>query len=153
MPQSADPEPYGKSQQKRKKKLSSGEVRKRYIIWHRRFHYIGPEKLRHLHKVIKLKEKIRIPTDIFKYEVYKLIKIRNRTSRKLSPQKDTTLVLIYIDAYGLLPKSLRGNYYFGQIVDSVIKRVQSISVKSRVELIIKLRVQKIREETVIGHSI
>ena len=101
---------------------------------------MGLEKLRHLYKVTKLKEKIRIPTDIFKYEVYKLIKIRNRTSRKLSPWKDTILTLIYIDACGLLPKSLRGNYYFGQIVDSVIRRVWSIPVKLRVELVIKLRV-------------
>jgi hypothetical protein len=29
----------------------------------------------HLYKVIKLKEKIYIPTNIFKYKVYKLIKI------------------------------------------------------------------------------
>jgi hypothetical protein len=74
---------------------------------------MGPKKLRHLHKVTKLKEKIYIPTNIPKYEVYKLTKIRNQTSRKLSPWKDTTLVLIYINAYGPLPKSLRGNYYFG----------------------------------------
>jgi len=67
---------------------------------------MGPEKLRHLYKVIKLKEKIRIPTDILIYEVYKLIKMRNRTSRKLSLWKDTTLALIYIDACGPLPKSL-----------------------------------------------
>jgi len=100
---------------------------------------MGPEKLRHLYKVIKLKEKIRIPTDILKCEVYKLVKMRNRTSRKLSPWKDTTLALIYIDACGLLPKSLRSNYYFGQIVDSAIRRVWSISAKSRVELVIKLR--------------
>jgi hypothetical protein len=91
---------------KRKKKLSPGEVRKRYIIWHQRFHYMGPKKLRHLHKVTKLKEKICIPTNIPKYEVCKLAKMWNRTSRKLSPWKDTTLVLIYIDAYRPLPKSL-----------------------------------------------
>jgi hypothetical protein len=36
---------------------------------------MGPEKLRHLHKVTKLKEKIYIPTNIPKYEVYKLIKM------------------------------------------------------------------------------
>ena len=114
---------------------------------------MGPEKLRHLHKVTKLKEKIRIPTDIPKCEVCKLAKMRNRTSRKLSPWKDTTLALIYIDACGPLPKSLRGNYYFGQIVDSATRRVWSIPAKSRVELVTKLRAWKIREETAAGHSI
>jgi hypothetical protein len=74
---------------------------------------MGPKKLRHLHKVTKLKEKIRIPTNIPKCKVYKLAKMRNQTSYKLSPWKNTTLALIYIDAYGPLPKLLRGNYYFG----------------------------------------
>jgi hypothetical protein len=84
---------------------------------------MGPKKLRHLHKVTKLKEKIRIPTNIPKYEVYKLTKMRNQTSHKLSPWKNTTLALIYINACGPLPKSLRGNYYFGQIVNSATKQV------------------------------
>ena len=38
-------------------------VKKRFELWYRRFAHCDPEKLRYLHKVTDLKERIRIPSN------------------------------------------------------------------------------------------
>ena len=135
------------------RKLSPAQVLKRYQKYHRRFGHIGAEKLRHLHKVTKLKEKIVIPNDIPPCEVCRIAKMRNQATKILSPWKADTLALVYLDACGPFPKSLRGNTYFGQVVDSATRRVWSLCTKTRDELVVKLRAWKVRAEKDAGHSI
>jgi len=135
-------------------KQSPAQILKRYLKYHRRLGHIGAEKLRNLHKVTKLKQRILIPSEIPSCEVCRISKIKNRMNKTLSPWKaDDTLALIHVDVCGPLPKSLRGNIYFGQIVDSSTRRVWSIPAKSRDELVQKLKAWKIRVEKDAEHSI
>jgi hypothetical protein len=134
-------------------KQSPSQILKRYQKYHRRLGHVGAEKLRNLHKVTKLEQRIIIPNEIPPCEVCRISKMKNRMNKTLSPWKADTLALIYVDACGPLPKSLRGNIYFGQIVDSSTRRVWSIPAKSRDELVLKLKAWKVRVEKDAGHSI
>ncbi|PMD28763.1 hypothetical protein L207DRAFT_620191, partial [Hyaloscypha variabilis F] len=99
-----------------RKRLSLDETRN--IKYYRRLGHVGAKKLRNLHKVTKLEQRIIIPNEILLYEVYRISKMKNRMNKTLSPWKANTLALIYVDACSPLPKSLRGNIYFSQIVDN-----------------------------------
>jgi Reverse transcriptase (RNA-dependent DNA polymerase)/gag-polypeptide of LTR copia-type len=143
----------GQTDEKSTQKPSPAQVLKRYQKYHRRFGHIGAEKLRHLHKVTKLKEKILIPSEIPPCEVCRIAKMRNRVTKTLSPWKADKLAMASVDACGPLPKSLRGNRYFGQIVDSATRRVWSLCARTRDDLVVKLRAWKVRVEKDAGHSI
>ena len=78
--------------------------------------------------------------------VCKLAKLKKTIRKQLSPWKDRILELVSVDACGPLPKSLRGNTIFGQIVDNASRKEWSIAAKSRDELVIKLRHWKTRVE-------
>ena len=131
-----------------KKKETPETVKKRFELWHRRFAHCDPEKLRYLHKVTNLKERIRIPSSARRSpcEVCKLSKLRNQIRKSLSPWKETILELVSVDACGPLPRTLRGNEYFGQIVDNATRKAWIIPAKSRIDLVRRLRAWKIKVE-------
>jgi hypothetical protein len=79
--------------------------------------------------------------------------MKNRMNKTLSLWKADTLTLIYVDVCSPLPKSLQGNIYFGQIVDSLTRRVWSIPAKLRDELVLKLKAWKVQVEKDAGYSI
>ena len=137
------------------KRESPETVRKRFELWHRRFAHCDPEKLRYLHKVTDLKQKIQIPSNANRKpcEVCKLSKLRNRIRKELSPWKDSILELISIDACGPLPRTLKGNEYFGQIVDNATRKAWVIPAKSRSDLVRLLRVWKVKVERQTGLQI
>jgi Reverse transcriptase (RNA-dependent DNA polymerase) len=123
-------------------------IKKRFELWHRRFAHCDPEKLRYLHKVTGLKRRIRIPSSAKRNpcEVCKLSKLRNRIRKELSPWKETILELVSVDACGPLPRTLRGNQYFGQIVDNATRKAWVIPAKDRKDLVRLLRAWKIKVE-------
>ena len=130
-------------------------IRKRFELWHKRFAHCDPEKLRYLHKVTSLKKRIQIPSSARRgpCEVCKLSKLRNQICKELSPWKETILELVSVDACGPLPRTLRGNEYFGQLVDNATQKVWTITAKSRSDLVRLLRVWKIKVERQTGIQI
>jgi hypothetical protein len=85
--------------------------------------------------------------------VCKLAKLKKTICKQLSPWKDRILELVSIDACGPLPKSLRGNTIFSQIVDNASRKEWTIAAKSRDELVIKLGRWKTRVENKCGLKI
>ncbi len=79
--------------------------------------------------------------------------MRNHKTKTLSLQKADTLALIFVNACGPLPKSLYSNSYFGQIINSLTRRVWLILAKSREELIAKFKAWKVQVEKDTRHSI
>jgi hypothetical protein len=55
-----------------------------YKLFYRRFVHLSPKKIRILYKVTILAKSVKVPTDTETCEVYVLIRIRNKISRKLS---------------------------------------------------------------------
>ncbi len=97
-------------------------IKKQFEFWYRRFAYCNLEKLQYLHKVTGLKKRIQILSSTKRSlcKVCKLSKLQNQICKKLSLWKDTILELVLVNVCGLLPRTLRGNQYFGQIVDNTI---------------------------------
>ena len=112
-------------------------IKKQFELWYRRFAYCNLEKLQYLHKVTGLKKRIQILSSTKKSlcEVCKLSKLQNQICKELSPQKDMILELVSVDTYGLLLRTLRGNQYFGQIVDNATCKAQVIPAKSWTDLV------------------
>jgi hypothetical protein len=94
------------------KRLSRKETLDYYNLMHRRFGHMGPDQLRNLYKVTKLKRPIVVPTEKEICQVCKLTKLRNRTNKTLSPWKESILALVSIDVAGPFLPSLRGNKWF-----------------------------------------
>jgi len=135
------------------KRLSNNDLT-RYMLMHRRFGHCGPEKLRRLHRVSNI-TKIRVPGHAMRSPcgVCKLAKLKKTIRKQLSPWKDRILELVSVDACGPLPKSLRGNTIFGQIVDNATRKEWTIAAKSRDELVTKLRHWKTHVENECGLKI
>ena len=57
----------------------------RYLLFHRRFAYLSPNKIRNLYKVTTLKKPIRVPKNTKIYKVYSLTKLRNKIPKTISP--------------------------------------------------------------------
>ena len=89
-----------------------------YLLMHRRFNHLGPEKIRNLHKVTTLSKPIKIPKQLPLCHVCSLSKMKNKIRKELSPRKDCLFALIQFDIAGPLPRSIRGNRYFLLIVDN-----------------------------------
>lgn len=100
-----------------KDQLTPNEM-ENYLLWHRRFNHLGPDKIRNLHKVTTLGKPIKVPTKREICEVCVLTKMTNRTPKELSPHKSGRLQLIQFDIAGPFQKSIRGNRYFILIIDS-----------------------------------
>jgi hypothetical protein len=136
-------------------KTKSEADKKRFELWYRRFAYCNPEKLQYLYKVTDFKERIQILSSTKRslYKVCKLSKLQNRICKKLSPWKETILELVSVDIYRLLPRTLRGNKYFGQIVDNTTCKAWVIPAKTRTDLVRYLQVWKINIEKQTGIQI
>src|SRR5436189_5080309 len=95
------------------------------------------EKLQYLHKVTGLKRRIQILPSAKRSpcEVCKLSKLWNQIHKELSPWKNMILELVSVDACGPLPRTLRGNQYFSQIVDNATCKAWVILTKSRTDLV------------------
>jgi hypothetical protein len=78
-----------------------------------------------LYKVTDFKERIQILSSTKKnlYKIYKLSKLQNQICKKFSFWKETILELVLVDIYKLLPKTLKSNKYFSQIVDNTTYKV------------------------------
>lgn len=61
--------------------------KERYLLWHRRFAHTGKEKIRTLHNVSTLKQRILVPrlSQEEVCEICALTKMKNMISRTLSP--------------------------------------------------------------------
>jgi hypothetical protein len=101
-----------------------------------------------LYKVTDLKEKIQILSSTKRslYKVCKLSKLQNQICKELSSWKETILELVLVDIYRLLPKTLKGNKYFGQIVDNTTCKAWVIPAKSQTDLVRYLQIWKINIE-------
>ena len=125
----------------------------RYILWHKRFSHLGPDKLRNLHKVTTLREAIKVPKIGEVCEVCQLTKMTNRIPNSLSEHKDQRLALIHLDVAGPFPKSLRGNRYFMLIVDSYSRKNWILLLKQKSDAPGCLRTFKLVVEKEIGEKI
>ena len=112
-------------------------IKKRFELWHRRFAHCDPEKLRYLHKVTGLKKRIQILSSTRRSlcKVCKLSKLWNQIYKELSLQKDTILELILVNVCSLLPRSLKGNQYFSQIINNAIYKAWVIPTKDQKDLV------------------
>ena len=98
-------------------------AQKNYDLWHRRFAYFNPNIIRRFYKVTTLADKITAPVSDKLCEICAVTKIRNRTSKLLSPRKPNALDFISIDICGLLPLLLNNNCYFIKIVDNATRKI------------------------------
>src|ERR1700712_6016356 len=79
--------------------------KERYILFHRRFAHLGPEKLRNLHKVTNLKDKIKIPKDRGVCDVCSLAKLHNKIPKTLRDWNTELLGRVQFDIAGPFPRS------------------------------------------------
>lgn len=127
--------------------------KERYMLWHRRFAHLGPEKLRNLHKVTTLREAIKIPKHREICDVCQLTKMTNKFPNLLSDHKSSRLSLIQLDIAGPFPKSLRGNRYFLLIIDSFSRKNWVIPLKQKSDAISSLQSFKAAVENEINEKI
>ncbi|KAI0997587.1 hypothetical protein K3495_g10600 [Podosphaera aphanis] len=111
-------------------------------LMHRRFGHMGPDQLRNILKVTRLKRPIVVPADKDTCRVCKLTKLRNRTNKTLSPWKESILALISIDVAGPFLPSIRGNTWFCEVIDNSTRRAWTILGKTKSELMLKLEKSK-----------
>jgi hypothetical protein len=98
-------------------KLTASE-KENYLLWHRHFNHLGPDKIRNLHKVTNLSSPIKVPTKLDICEVCILTKMTNRIPKQLSTHKSKRLELIYLDIAGPFPQSIHSNRFFILIIHS-----------------------------------
>src|ERR1700712_1457584 len=84
----------------------------RFVLWHERFHHLGKEKIRTLHKVTTLEKAIKVPKGVLWCDVCKLTKMTNSISTVIADRTEVRLARIQCDVAGPFPVSLRGNRYF-----------------------------------------
>ena len=85
---------------------------------HRRFNYLGLDKIRNLYKVTTLLHLVKVPIIRDICEVYAITKITNLIPKLLSKHKAFLLALIQFDIASLFLIILRGNRYFLLIINS-----------------------------------
>lgn len=73
--------------------ISQREKTDNYNLMHRRFGHLGPDQLRNVHKVTKLRRPNIIPSEKEICRVCKPTKLRNRTNKTLSSWKESILAL------------------------------------------------------------
>ena len=128
------------------RKLSKSENLTRYRLMHRRFAHLGPDKIRNLHKVTTLRRPVLVPTDREMCRVCKLTKLRNKTSKTLSPWKESILALVSLDVAGPFLPTIRGNRFFAQVVDNSTRKTWSLVDKTKSGLMIQIHKWKAREK-------
>ena len=109
---------------------------------HRRFAHLGPEKLRSLHKVTTLKRPVLFPVEREMCRVCKLTKLRNKTSKVLSPWKESILALVSVDVAGPFLSTVRGNRFFAQVIDNATRKTWSFVDKTKSGLMMRATEEK-----------
>ncbi|KAI0993630.1 hypothetical protein K3495_g14554, partial [Podosphaera aphanis] len=127
----------------------------RYMLYHRRFSHLGPQKLRTLHKVTNLSRPIKVPQSLEERicEVCLLTKMRNKTSKELAKWKTEKLALIHVDIAGPFPPSLRKNRWFILILDSFTRKLWVLCCKTKDEALTALDQWKLGVEFQSGEKI
>ncbi|KAI0994162.1 hypothetical protein K3495_g14020, partial [Podosphaera aphanis] len=122
--------------------------KERYLLWHRRFAHAGKEKIRTLHHVSNLKQRILVPSSSQEEvcEVCAITKMKNKISKTLSPWKEKRLGLIQLDIAGPFPTSLRGNKYFMLIIDNATRRNWVICLPTKAAAVKELQNWKTKVE-------
>jgi hypothetical protein len=124
-----------------------------YLVWHRRFDHLGPDKIRNLHKVTNLSLPIKVPTKLDICEVCILTKMTNPILNHLSTHKSKRLELIYLDIVGAFPRSIRGNQYLILIIDSYTRVNWIIPLKHKRNAITRMKTWKAEVKLLIGDKI
>lgn len=117
-----------------------------YLLWHKRFAHLGPDKICNLHKVTTLEKAVKVPSKREICEVCTLTKMTNVIPRKLSEWRDTKLALIQFDIAGPFPVSLRGNRYFILIIDNFSRKNWEIPIAHKGDAVQELQTWKKVEE-------
>jgi hypothetical protein len=128
----------------------SRDEKSRYELWHRRFAHLGPDKIRSLHRVTTLAEAVKVPSLRDVCEVCALTKLRNKTSKVLAKRKEGILEMVSVDICGQLPKTIRGNEYFLEIIDSYSRKTWTIPLKKKDDAIPALKAWKADVELSTG---
>ena len=127
--------------------------RKTYRLMHRRWGHYGPEMLRKLHLVTKIK-KIKIPPAGRRVcGPCKKGKMRNKISKILAKHKAEILALISWDIAGPFPMSLRRNKYLLELVDNYSRKIWSIPIKTKDQAIPELESWKAKVELQTGKKV
>ncbi|RAL58199.1 hypothetical protein DID88_002302 [Monilinia fructigena] len=127
--------------------------KERYLIWHRRFNHLGPDKIRNLHKVTTLQRPIKVPSTLDVCEVCALTKMTNRIPSQLSARKSKRLELIHFDIAGPFPRTIRGHRYFLLIIDSATRVNWVILLKQKSDTIPLLKAWKQEIELATGVAV
>ncbi|KAI0994587.1 hypothetical protein K3495_g13594 [Podosphaera aphanis] len=117
-----------------------------YRLMHRRFNNCGPGMLRKLHIVTSLENQIKIPPSNRRIcRTCKLAKMRNLTSKELSEKKKEKLELVHINIAGPFTKSISGNRFLLQVIDSATNKTWSFPLSSKDKAIDTMRRWKKKE--------
>jgi hypothetical protein len=89
-----------------------------YLLWHRHFNHLGPDKIRNLNNVTNFSSAIKVSTKLDMCKVYILTMMTHWIPKQLSIHKSKHLQLIYLDIVGPFPPLICGNRYCILIIDS-----------------------------------
>ena len=89
-----------------------------YILMHRWFNHLGPDKLCNLHKVTTLSHPIKVPAKQNICEVCTITKMTNLIPKLISKHKAFLLTLIKFNITRLFLISLYRNKYFLLIINN-----------------------------------
>lgn len=138
---------YTRQQQVEKRRIE------RYNLWHRRLGHVGPSVLRKIHTMTTLKRPINIPPQIELCDVCAKTKMRKRTSKVLAEHKDRKLALLSIDIAGPFPTSIRGFRYFAEVIDNWSRKVWTLLLKRKDDIIPALDQLALQVERQTGEKI
>jgi hypothetical protein len=127
--------------------------KERYTLFHRRFAHLGPDKLRNLHKVTTLKEKIKIPQDRGICDVCSLAKLHNKIPKTLRDWNTELLGRVQFDIAGPFPRSIRKNRWFLLIKEISTRHDWVIPLKRKRNAIQALNTWKVEVELITGKQV
>lgn len=153
--QDATEEALMQTKPKRERSELTEDQKEVYMLMHRRFNHLEPNKLRNLHKVTTLAKPIKVPAKRDICEVCAITKMTNLIPKLLSEHKAFLLALIQFDIAGPFPTSLRGHRYFMLIIDSWSRMNWILLLKHKSEApkqlkLWKQEVEHQREEKVLA---
>jgi hypothetical protein len=100
------------------KAIQLKKQRKIYDLWHQRMCHTGASKLWNLHEITDLETPIPCNAKSEYCKVCNMTKIKRKSSKNLSQQKDKLLDLVSIDIYSLFLLSINKNHYFIKLHDN-----------------------------------
>ena len=129
------------------------EVMETYLLIHRRFNHLGPQKLRNLYKVTTLILPIEIPKKILLCHVYAISKIKNSIPKELLQRAERLLALVQFDIAGPFPLSVNGNQYFLLIIDNWSNKEWFVPIRSKSDAQSELAKWKVARELETGQKV